>query len=89
MRGALTPCKQYRFSDAAEELIRLKRQEAAKDFIKSVHMAYKYQHTGQKFKGQYINFFGLSKLSINLRMIIQLLVEILILIFIHVHVCSS
>ncbi|XP_078335992.1 fatty acid synthase-like [Crassostrea virginica] len=51
MRGALTPCKQYRFSDAAEELIRLKRQEAAKDFIKSVHMAYKYQHTGQKFKG--------------------------------------
>ena len=51
MRGALTPCKQYRFSDAAEELIRLKRQEAAKDFIKSVHMAYKYQHTDQKFKG--------------------------------------
>lgn len=53
MRGFLTPCKSYGFSDAAEELIRLKRLEAAKDFISSVHMAYKYQHSSQKFRGDY------------------------------------
>lgn len=51
IRGFLTPCKSYGFGDAAEEIIRLKRLEAAKDFISSVHMAYKYQRTSQKFRG--------------------------------------
>lgn len=58
IRGFLTPCKSYGFGDAAEEIIRLKRLEAAKDFISSVHMAYKYQRTSQKFRGDFFANIG-------------------------------
>lgn len=68
MRGFLTPCKSYGFGDAAEELIRLKRLEAAKDFISSVHMAYKYQCTSQKFRG---NFFVIGWMRSHLTIAIH------------------
>ncbi|XP_061197314.1 fatty acid synthase-like [Saccostrea echinata] len=51
MKGLMTPTRMYGFSDAAEELVRLKRKEAAKDFVTSVKIGYKYRSTGQKFKG--------------------------------------
>ncbi|XP_062590518.1 fatty acid synthase-like [Saccostrea cucullata] len=51
MKGFITPPKMYGFSDAAEELVRLKRREAAKDFVTSVKIGYKYRNTGQKFQG--------------------------------------
>ncbi|KAK3085384.1 hypothetical protein FSP39_002556 [Pinctada imbricata] len=50
--GLLTPnTEKYSFADAADELIRLKRVQAARDFITSVHILYNYRKEGKKLEG--------------------------------------